>query len=129
MPSPPTAARPVAFAMLLLVAAIAGRGAAARDSIRVGMIPDAGSTQVSVEEKTPLRDYLAKAMGQPVELIIPTNYNATVEALGNDTLDFAYLGGLTYIKAHARYGIVPIVQREADREFHSLFIAQSGSPI
>jgi phosphonate transport system substrate-binding protein len=129
MPSPPAAARLVALAVLLLVTAVAGRGAAARDNIRVGMIPDAGSTQVSVEEKAPLRDYLAKVMGQPVELIIPTNYNATVEALGNDTLDFAYLGGLTYIKAHARYGIVPIVQREADREFHSLFVAQSGSPI
>jgi phosphonate transport system substrate-binding protein len=129
MPSPPNAARLAALAVLLLVAAIAGRAAAARDSIRVGMVPDAGSTQVSVEEKAPLRDYLAKAMGQPVELIIPTNYNATVEALGNDTLDFAYLGGLTYIKAHARYGVVPVVQREADRQFHCLFITQSGSPI
>jgi phosphonate transport system substrate-binding protein len=129
MLSSQTPARLVAFAVLWLVAAIAGPDAAARDSLRVGMIPDAGSTQVSVEEKAPLRDYLAKAMGQPVELIIPTNYNATVEALGNDTLDFAYLGGLTYIKAHARYGVVPVVQREADREFHALFITQSGSPI
>src|SRR5215469_7485666 len=102
MPSLPTAGRLVALAVLLLVAAIAGPKAAARDGIRVGMIPDAGSTQVSVEEKAPLRDYLGKAMGQPGELIIPTNYNATVEALGNETLDFAYLGGLTYIKAHQR---------------------------
>jgi phosphonate transport system substrate-binding protein len=93
------------------------------------MIPDAGSTQVSVEQKTPLRVYLAKAMGEPVELVIPTNYNATVEALGNDSLDFAYLGGLTYIKAHARYGVVPIVQREADRQFHALFITHAGSHI
>ena len=129
MPLLPTAARLIALAVLLLVAAIAGPEAAARDSIRVGMIPDAGSTQVSVEEKAPLRDYLAKAMGQPVELVIPTNYNATVEALGNDTLDFAYLGGLTYIKAHARYGVEPIVQRESDRQFHCLFITQSGSSI
>lgn len=129
MPLLPTAVRLVAFAMLLLLAPVAAPEAAARDAIRVGMVPDAGSTQVSVEEKAPLRDYLAKAMGQPVELIIPTNYNATVEALGNETLDFAYLGGLTYIKAHQRYGVVPIVQRNADREFHALFIAQSGLPI
>ncbi len=128
MPLPPTAERIVALAVLLLVAAIAAPEAAARD-IRVGMIPDAGSTQVSVEAKAPLRDYLAKAMGQSVELIIPTNYNATVEALGNETLDFAYLGGLTYIKAHQLYGVVPIVQRDTDREFHALFIAQSGLPI
>src|SRR5690242_8933852 len=118
----------IAFVAALLSAAASGT-ASARDAIRVGMIPDAGATQVSIQEKAPLRDYLAKAMGQPVELIIPTNYNATVEALGNDTLDFAYLGGLTYIKAHERYGVVPIVQREADREFHCLFITQSGSPI
>jgi phosphonate transport system substrate-binding protein len=129
MPSPRTPTRLIALAALLLVAAISGRGAAARDGIRVGMIPDAGSTQVSIEEKAPLRDYLAKAMGLQVELIIPTNYNATVEGLGNDSLDFAYLGGLTYIKAHARYGVLPIVQREADRQFHALFIAHSGTPI
>jgi len=49
----------------------------------IGMIPDAGATQVSIEQKAPLRDYLSKAMGEPVNLIIPTNYNATVEALGN----------------------------------------------
>ncbi len=97
--------------------------------VRVGMIPDAGATQVSVEEKAPLRDYLAKAMNRRVELIIPTNYNATVEALGNGSLDFAYLGGLTYIKARARYGVVPLVQRDSDREFHALFITAANSSI
>lgn len=129
MPSPRRPACLIAFIALLLTAAIADRVAVARDGIRVGMIPDAGSTQVSVEQKAPLRDYLAKAMGVPVELIIPTNYNATVEGLGNDSLDFAYLGGLTYIKARARYGVLPIVQRESDRQFHALFIAHTGTPI
>ena len=99
------------------------------NGIKVGMIPDAGATQVSIDEKAPLRDYLAKATGTPVDLIIPTNYNATVEALGNGSLDFAYLGALTYVKAHERYGVLPLVQRAADRNFHSLFITQSGSAI
>lgn len=96
---------------------------------RVGMIPDAGATQVSIEEKEPLRRYLSGAMGREVELIIPTNYNATVEALGNGSLDFAYLGALTYVKAHERYGVTPLVQRAADQRFHSLFITQSTSPV
>ncbi len=129
MPSPRVLLRLAAFAVLLLAAPIVSQSAAARDAIRVGMIPDAGSTQVSVEQKAPLRAYLAKAMGQPVQLIIPTNYNATVEALGNGSLDFAYLGGLTYIKAHKLYGVVPIVQRASDRQFHSLFITHSGTHI
>lgn len=101
----------------------------AAGSIRVGMVPDAGATQVSIEEKAPLRNYLAKAIGTNVDLIIPTNYNATVEALGNGSLDFAYLGALTYVKAHERYNVIPLVQRSADKNFHSLFITQSGSAI
>jgi phosphonate transport system substrate-binding protein len=113
---------------LLALAALPRAGAAAAP-LRVGMIPDAGATQVSIEQKKPLRDYLASKLGRDVELVIPTNYNATVEALGNGSLDFAYLGGLTYVKAHERYGVVPLVQRTSDRQFHSLFITQTGSPI
>jgi phosphonate transport system substrate-binding protein len=97
--------------------------------VSVGMIPDAGATQVSLEDKAPLKAYLLRALGRPVNLVIPTNYNATVEALGNGSLDFAYLGGLTYIKAHARYGVVPLVQRSSDLQFHSYFITSARSGI
>jgi phosphonate transport system substrate-binding protein len=102
---------------------------AADAAIKVGMIPDAGATQVAVQEKGPLQTYLAKALGRPVSLVIPTNYNATVEGLGNDSLDFAYLGGLTYVKAHASYGVVPLVQRDIDQQFHSLMFTQASSSI
>ncbi len=121
--------RACSLAIFVVFAVRAMPAAAADPMLRVGMIPDAGATQVSIEEKAPLRDYLEKAIGQPVELIIPTNYNATVEALGNGSLDFAYLGGLTYVKAHERYNVTPLVQRESDREFHSLFITGTASPI
>jgi phosphonate transport system substrate-binding protein len=40
-----------------------------------------------------------------------------------------YLGGFTYVQASKRAGVVPLVQRERDRNFHSLFITQPGSPI
>ena len=112
-----------------LIAGLRGAPAVAADAVAVGMIPDAGATQVSIEQKAPLRDYLAGALGAPVKLVIPTSYNATVEALGNGSLDFAYLGGLTYVKAHARYGVIPLVQRRIDQQFHSLFITQGGSAI
>ena len=107
----------------------ATRPASAASGIRVGMIPDAGATQVSVDEKAPLRDYLRAKLARPVELVIPTNYNATVEALGNGSLDFAYLGGLTYLKARKAYEVVPLVQRTSDKQFHSLFITQTASGI
>jgi phosphonate transport system substrate-binding protein len=102
---------------------------AADKPVAVGMIPDAGATQVSIQEKAPLKEYLAHQMGGEVNLVIPTNYNATVEALGNGSLDFAYLGGLTYLKARKQYAVVPLVQRVSDLEFHSLFITQANSNI
>ena len=98
-------------------------------AVNVGMVPDAGATQVSITEKAPLKAYLEQKLGRPVNLVIPTNYNATVEALGNGSLDFAYLGGLTYIKAHARYNVVPLVQRSSDLQFRSFFITSSHSSI
>jgi phosphonate transport system substrate-binding protein len=104
-------------------------GAAAAEPLRIGMVPDAGATQVSVAEKAPLQTYLEHALGRPVVLIIPTNYNATVEGIGNGSLDIAYFGGLTYVKAHALYGAVPLVQRDVDRNFQSLFITRDGSGI
>jgi phosphonate transport system substrate-binding protein len=119
----------LASAAALATVGVLPRTARAAAALRVGMIPDAGATQISIDQKKPLRDYLAAKLGRDVDLVIPTNYNATVEALGNGSLDFAYLGGLTYVKAHAQYGVVPLVQRTSDREFHSLFITQSAAPI
>ena len=115
-------------AVCALGLALAGAANAA-EPLRIGMIPDAGATQVSVEQKAPLQKYLEQQLGRPVKLIIPTNYNATVEGLGNGSLDVAYLGGLTYVKAHARYGVIPLVQRDIDRQFHSLFITKASSGI
>src|SRR5579864_3077827 len=97
--------------------------------VNIGMVPDAGATQVSIKEKAPLIAYLEQKLGRPVNLIIPTNYNATVEAMGNQSLDFAYLGALTYVKAHDLYGVEALVQRALDKQFHSLFITQAGSAI
>ena len=123
----------LAASVMSLILALAGlfasQAASAEDVLRVGMIPDAGATQVSVEQKAPLQAYLEKALGRKVKLIIPTNYNATVEGLDNGSLDIAYLGGLTYVKAHARAQVIPLVQRKTDREFHALFITQPGSGI
>ena len=103
--------------------------AVAAEPLRVGMVPDAGATQISVEEKAPLQRYLEQQLGMPVKLIIPTSYNATVEGIGNGSLDVAYFGGLTYVKAHARYGAIPLVQRDVDRQFHALLITRTETGI
>ncbi len=96
--------------------------------LRVSMIPTTDPGKM-LRESQPFIDYLQKETGAQVELTIPTNYAAVVEAVANDQVDIAYLGGFTYVQASKRAGVKPLVQRERDQNFHSLFITQPGSGI
>src|SRR5438876_2853579 len=62
-------------------------------------------------------------------MTIPTNYAAVVEAIANDQVDIAYLGGFTYVQAARRAGVIPLVQRDLDQNFHSLFITNPATGI
>ncbi len=93
--------------------------------ITVGLIMD-GLTQA---EREPLRAYLTKAMGRPVNLASPDLYRETANRLANGSLDFACLGALMYIRSHAAQGVIPLVQSTSDANFHSLFITGASSSI
>ncbi len=101
------------------------RIARAAGDLHVAFVPEVATTPDSISAKQPFVDYLSKATGMNVKLIIPTNYAATIVALGNGSVDLAHFGGLSYLIAHQRYGAEPQVQRAEDRQFHSLFITNS----
>src|SRR5262249_11079155 len=96
--------------------------------LRVSMVPNTDPGRI-VRESQPLTAYLEKETGAKVDLSVPMNYAAVVEALVNDQVDVAYLGGFTYVQASQRAGARPLVQRDRDRSFHSLFITAEASPI
>lgn len=65
-------------------------------SIKCGLLP--GESRSVVERfNEPLRAYLERCLGMPVELVVGANYVATGEALRRGELDIAYLGPVTYI--------------------------------
>jgi phosphonate transport system substrate-binding protein len=113
------------IAFLAAVFIIAAPLGGAEKPITIGIIPD-GLTQ---EERLPLQRYLSKAMGRPVNLVAPDHYTETVDRLADGSFDFACLGALMYVRSHAKYGVVPLVQRASDLEFHSVFITRTGSEI
>ena len=114
------------FLALLAVCILAGpllRGA--DEEITIGLTPD-GLTK---EDRAPLREYLTRTLGRPVKLVAPDRYAETVSHLEDGTFDFACLGALSYVRSHAKLGVVPLVQRTSDRQFHSVFITNPASGI
>src|SRR5581483_11119100 len=99
--------------------------AVAQELIRVGL----PATTTDSDDKKPLQTYLSEALEGPVKLVVPKDYSATIDGLGNGSLDFAVLGAVGYVKAHKTVGAVRLVQRDIDKQFHSVFVTQADSPI
>ena len=91
-------------------------------------IPDEAPTELQ-RKAGPLIRYLEAKLGMKVEFIPVTDYAASVEALANKQVDMAWFGGFTFVQAHVRSGgkAVPLVQREEDEKFKSVFITTDAS--
>src|ERR1700741_2729830 len=125
---------PKAFVAYLVIAVLSLWTGCSRTSnesqttLRLSMIPTTDPGKI-IRESQPFIEYLQSKTGTKVELTVPTNYAAVVEAVSNDRVDIAYFGGFTFVQASARAGALPLVQRERDQNFHSLFITQPKSSI
>lgn len=106
-----------------LLAAVSAFGA--NNSITVALTPDG----LSPEQRIPLQNYLKQSMGRDVKLVTLNSYSATLDSLSNGSVDFACLGAVTYVRGRARMGLIPMVQRESDLQFHSLIIANASKQI
>ena len=112
------------FKALLSCALIAfGALAHAQQVFRITAIPDESPTELA-RKAQPLIKYLEGKLGMKVEWTPVTDYAASVEALVNKKVDMAWFGGFTFVQANARSGgkVIPIIQREEDEKFRSVFI-------
>ncbi len=100
-----------------------GALAHAQAVFRVTAIPDESPTELA-RKAAPLMKYLEARLVMKVEYTPVTDYAAAVEALVNKKVDLAWFGGFTFVQAHARSGgkMIPLVQREEDEKFRSVFI-------
>jgi phosphonate transport system substrate-binding protein len=116
----------------LFVASLALVGAAAHAQavLRVTAIPDESPTELA-RKFAPLGQYLEARLGMKVEWTPVSDYAAAVETLVNKKVDLAWFGGFTFVQANVRSGgkIIPLVQREEDEKFRSVFITDAKSGI
>jgi phosphonate transport system substrate-binding protein len=115
---------------LMVLGALFAASAMAAQTLKVSAIPDENPTELQ-RKFSPLGKYLEKATGMKVEFTPVTDYAATVEGLAAGKLDMVWYGGFTFVQAHIRTKgtAIPLVQREQDEKFRSVFITRVGSGI
>ncbi len=120
---PTRALRAAAAIALLATSTVFSSPASAQQVLRVTAIPDESPTELA-RKAAPLMKYLEAKLGMKVEYTPVTDYAASVEALVNRKVDLAWFGGFTFVQANVRSGgkVVPLVQREEDEKFKSVFI-------
>ena len=110
--------------VLLSIALLAlGPAVQAQQVFKITAIPDESPTELA-RKAAPLVTYLEGKLGMKVEFTPVTDYAAAVETLVNKQVDMAWFGGFTFVQAQNRSGgkVVPLVQREEDEKFRSVFI-------
>ncbi len=115
--------RTAAAVALLATSTVFSTLASAQQVLRITAIPDESPTELA-RKAAPLMKYLETKLGMKVEYTPVTDYAASVEALVNRKVDLAWFGGFTFVQASVRSGgkVVPLVQREEDERFKSVFI-------
>ncbi len=117
-----------------LLAAVAAfslsAGAQAQATFKVTTIPEEAASE-QIRKFGPMVKYLERSLGTKVEFVPVSDYPAAVEALVNKQVDMVWFGGFTFVQAKLRSGdkIIPLVQREEDTQFRSVFITQKDSGI
>ncbi len=127
MPAPALRHRVRLLAAAVLLCATSGF-AAAQQVLRVTAIPDESPTELA-RKAAPLVKYLEARLGMKVEFTPVTDYAAAVETVVNKKIDLAWFGGFTFVQANVRSGgkVIPLVQREEDTRFRSVFITADPS--
>ena len=100
----------------------------AQQVLRVTAIPDEAPSELA-RKAAPLVAYLEAKLAMKVEFTPVSDYAAAVETLVNKKTDLAWFGGFTFVQAKVRSGgkIVPLVQREEDEKFRSVFITADAN--
>lgn len=105
--------RQILFGLCALPLALRGAtalGDSGGDPVRIGMTPVFLDDQVSF--LSAWRDYLAEAVGRPIEFVQRGSYREIVELLRQDKLHFAWLCGYPYVRERQwmRLLAVPLYQ-------------------
>ncbi|TKJ17335.1 phosphonate ABC transporter substrate-binding protein [Candidatus Woesearchaeota archaeon B3_Woes] len=100
--------------------------------IKMGLIPADDSDEM-LRNYEPIKDYLSKQLGIPVEIQVTSDYTAAIEAMRAKHIDMAWFGPFSYVIAANVAGAEAIVngvkESTGSATYKSLIIANKDSGI
>lgn len=118
----------VAVFFFILMSSCAKEDEHTLSSLRIGILPDQNAEEL-YKQYNPLFHYLSNEINVPFELTIPHSYDELLQLVVDKRVDLVFLGGVTFLKAHHKMGVVPLVMRDIDARFTSYFIVNANSAI
>jgi phosphonate transport system substrate-binding protein len=98
----------LAMAALVLTWVIPAMAAPQADpqTLKVALLPDESPATI-IKNNQGLKDYLEKALGKKVDLVVTTDYSSMIEAMRHGRLDLGFFGPLSYVLAKQKSAIEP----------------------
>jgi len=85
-----------------------------------------------IKRFTPLANYLASAINRPVKVRIGSTYEEHINAIGNGSIDIAYMGPVPYVRMVKKFGKKTLLARQVvnnDPYLKGEIIVRDDSPI
>ncbi len=95
-------------------------------TLRIGVLPDESAQRLR-QRYEPLLAHLSQHLGLDCELVIPRSYDELLSMFIEQSVDLAYFGGFTYVKARRQADAVALVMRRIDTRFTSYFLVNGDS--
>jgi phosphonate transport system substrate-binding protein len=91
--------------------------------LRFGVLPNS-SPEIIEYRFNPLLRYLEHETGLHIEMIIPNNYSELIHQFQAKKIDMALFGGYTFVMVQRETNAEPLVVRDTDLHFSTVFITQ-----
>jgi len=93
--------------------------------VRIGVLPDMSEKDLQ-QRYDPLLKYLSEETDLDFRLVFPADYVELLHFFGTGELDLALFGGLTFVQANTLYQAEPLVMRDVDTRFISVFLVRNN---
>ncbi|MBN1157015.1 phosphonate ABC transporter substrate-binding protein [Candidatus Woesearchaeota archaeon] len=100
--------------------------------LKMGLIP-ADDAEEMLRSYEPVKEYLSKKLGIPVEIQVTSDYTAAIEAMRAKHIDMAWFGPFSYIiaanVADAQAIVNGIRRSDGKAEYQSIIVVRAGSGV